>query len=172
MMVGTKGCPRFYYASLVLKQLIFIYFSEKWVVLDQTYSFENRELLIIAKNADTLLYSSLSWNSVQNFKTSRQTVLVLMLGVLIQPMIFIYFSFSSPLKFSWHSPFNLAGSTRSFYWCYIFFFWIFVILKYQYSRKNTCHSIAISEHNKKKVLENDKNVQKQPLEVFYKKSRS
>ena len=60
MTVGTKGCPRFYYASLVLKQLIFIYFSEKLVVLDQTYSFKNRELLIIAKNVDTLLYSSLS----------------------------------------------------------------------------------------------------------------
>ena len=34
------------------------------------------------------------------------------------------------------------------------------------------YSIAIGGHNKKKILENDKNVQKQPLEVFYRKSCS
>ena len=28
----------------------------------------------------------------------------------------------------------------------------------------------IGEHNKKKILENDKNVQKQPLEVFHEKA--
>ena len=37
--------------------------------------FKNRELLIITKNADTLLYSSLSWNSSFKFQfeISRQT---------------------------------------------------------------------------------------------------
>ena len=37
-------------------------------------------------------------------------------------MIFTYFTFSSSLKFSWHSSFNLAWSTCSFYWCSIFSF--------------------------------------------------
>ena len=41
---------------------------------------KNKELLIITKNADTLLYSSVSWNSVQNFKVNGQGVLVLALG--------------------------------------------------------------------------------------------
>ena len=35
--------------------------------------------------------------------------------------------------------------------------------------KNTCYSITIGEHNQKKILENKKNVHKQPLEMFYKK---
>ena len=50
MTIRTKVCPRFCYASLVLKELIFIIFSKKYVVLGQTYFFKNRELLIITKN--------------------------------------------------------------------------------------------------------------------------
>ena len=36
-------------------------------------------------------------------------------------------------------------------------------------KENTCHSITIGEYVKKKILENHRNVQKQSLEVFYKK---
>ena len=36
----------------------------------------------------------------------------------------------------------------------------------------TCHSTAIGEHNKKEILETNMNVQKQSLEIFYKKSCS
>ena len=80
--------------------------------------FLNRELLIIKKNADTLLYRSRSWKSVQNFKANGKTVLVLALGE--HDNLFTYFTSSSSLKFSLHSSFNLAKSTYSFYWCYIF----------------------------------------------------
>ena len=117
MTVGTSGCARFCYASLILKQLIFIYFSWKWIALDQTYSFENRKILIITKNADTLLYSSLSWNSEQIFKANGLAVLVLALE---EHDKLWFFASSSPLKLSWHSSFNSARSACSFYWCYIF----------------------------------------------------
>ena len=39
-----------------------------------------KELLLITKEADTLLYSSVSWTSVQNFKANGQAILVLALG--------------------------------------------------------------------------------------------
>ena len=39
-----------------------------------------------------------------------------------QSMIFTYFASSSALKFSWYFSFNIAGSTCSFNWCYIFSF--------------------------------------------------
>ena len=55
-----------------------------------------------------------------------------------QPMIFTCFTSSSPSEFSWHSSFNLARSTCSFCWCYIFFFCNHFYLKYKYIRKNTC----------------------------------
>ena len=47
--------------------------------MDQTYTFQNKELLTITKNADTVLYSTVSLNSVQNIKTNRQAVPVLTL---------------------------------------------------------------------------------------------
>ena len=77
MTVGTKGCPRFYYALLVLKQFLHIFHKNDFF-LDQTY-FKNRELLIVTKKVDTLLYSSLSWNYVQNLKANGQAVLLLAL---------------------------------------------------------------------------------------------
>ena len=82
--------------------------------------FLNRELLIIKKNADTFLYSSRSWKSVQNFKANGKTVLVLALGE--HDNLFTHFTSSSSLKFSLYSSFNLAKSTYSFYWCCIFSF--------------------------------------------------
>ena len=48
--------------------------------LDQTYSFKNKERLTITKNADILLYNSVLWKSVQNFKANWLAVLVLGLG--------------------------------------------------------------------------------------------
>ena len=87
-------------------KIIFIYFLWKWVVSDETYSFKDKELLIILKNADTLLYDSVSLTSWGTW----------------QPMIFTYFASTSPLKFYWYSSFNLARSMFSFYWCYIFSF--------------------------------------------------
>ena len=75
-----------------------------------------------------------------------------------QPTIFTYFASSSTLKSSWHSSFNLVRSTCSFYWCYIFPLNIRV-LKLSIQKGKQCYSIAIVEHNKKKILENYKNVQ-------------
>ena len=49
-------------------------------MFDQTYSFKNKKLLTVTKNADKLLHSSVLWNSVQNFKVKGQTVLVLALA--------------------------------------------------------------------------------------------
>ena len=57
----------------------FISSSWKRVVFDQTYTFKNRELLIITKIADLFLYSKLTWNSMQNFKADKEGVLVLAL---------------------------------------------------------------------------------------------
>ena len=76
----NKWKSAFCYTSFVLKQYIFIYFSEKQVILDQTYPFKNNELLTITKNADKILYSGILWNSVQNFRTNGQAALVLALG--------------------------------------------------------------------------------------------
>ena len=42
-----------------------------------TYSFKNKNLQTLTKNADTLLHSSVLWNSVQNFKANRKAALVL-----------------------------------------------------------------------------------------------
>ena len=61
--------------------------------MDQTYFLKNKELLIITKNADTLLYNSVLWNSVQNFKANRQAA---------------YFTSSSPSEFSRNASFNFA----------------------------------------------------------------
>ena len=115
MTVGTIECPGFSFTSLVLKQLIFIYFSQKCVILDQTYSF--------TKNVDTRLYNSVSWICMRpsHCDTGARGTW--------QPMIITYFASTSPLKFSWHSSFNLARSTCSFYWWYIFCFeypWIWI----------------------------------------------
>ena len=64
------------------KQLVFKYFSYKWFFLDQTYSFKNKELVTITKNADIILFSSVLWNFyfLQNFKANRPAALVLALG--------------------------------------------------------------------------------------------
>ena len=62
-------------------------------ILDQTYSFKNKELLTITKNADTVLYSRQAKYKQANCSgTGAQGT-----G---QPMIFTYFPSSSPSKFS------------------------------------------------------------------------
>ena len=48
--------------------------------MDETYSFKNKELLTITENADSLLYSSASWNYVQSFKRNGLAVRALALG--------------------------------------------------------------------------------------------
>ena len=165
MTVGTKGCPRFCYASLVLKQLIFIYFSEEWVLLDQTYSFENRELLTITKNADMHLYSSVSWNSVHNFKVNGQVVLVLALGEHGNLMIFTYFSFTSPLKFFEYSSFNLARATSPFIGI-TFFCWIFLIQKWsiQKEKHTSFYNYWLLVNIKRRKMENWKKLKRAILE--------
>ena len=136
--------------------------------MDQTCSFKNRELLIIKENANILLYSSLFWNSTK-FQGKRASRFGTGARGIWQSVIFTYFFSSSPLRFLWHISFNLARSTCSFYWCYIFSF------EYSWSKnvnteeKSTYHSIDIGKQNKEKILENNVNVQKQLLEVFYKK---
>ena len=95
--------------------------------MGQTYSFKNRELLIISKNADTLLYSSRSWK-FQSKRASRPGTGARRTW---QPMIFTCFAASSPLKFSWHSSFNLARRTCSFYWYYLF---IGISFEYSWSK--------------------------------------
>ena len=52
MTVERRGCRCLLYASLILKQLVFIYFSSKRGVLDETFSFKNEELIKIKKNAE------------------------------------------------------------------------------------------------------------------------
>ena len=49
-----KRSRAFTYVSLVLQKLIFLNFSQKYFVLDQTYSFKIRKLLTIIINAETL----------------------------------------------------------------------------------------------------------------------
>ena len=73
----------------------FYIFSLKWAILDQTYSFKNKELLTVTKIADTLLYSSVKWNS---YKISMQTGKPFWYwrSGNIKPMIFTYFASSSP----------------------------------------------------------------------------
>ena len=78
--VERRGCRCLLYASLILKQLVFIYFSSKRGVLDQTFSFKNEELIKIKKNADTILCSSFLETLYKNFKANGQAVLALGLG--------------------------------------------------------------------------------------------
>ena len=56
---GQKGVRVFVIFHWFWKN-IYIYFLKKWVVWDQNVSVKNKELLIITKSADTLLYSSVS----------------------------------------------------------------------------------------------------------------
>ena len=77
-------------------------------------------LITITKNADTLLYNSVLWNSILNWK--RASLSGTGAQGTWQPMIFTYFASSSPSKFFWHFTYNLARNTCTFYWCYIFSF--------------------------------------------------
>ena len=105
------GCPSFWQCLMILKGLIFIFIC---VVLDQTYSSENKKLLTTRRNTDTLVCSSVSWTSVENAKANAQAVLKLELGKLV----FTYFVSSSLLKFSWHFSFNFATlATRTSSFC-------------------------------------------------------
>ena len=45
-----------------------------WTIV--VFSFKNKELLTKTKNGNSFLYSSVSWNSVQNFKAHGQSILV------------------------------------------------------------------------------------------------
>ena len=77
-----------------------------------------------------------------------------------QHMIFTYFVSSSPSKFSCRTSFNLARSTCSFYWCYIFSF-VIIFTKnintegkthvalnsywlLEYSQEDTCVGVSFS----------------------------
>ena len=83
-------------------------------------------------------------------------------------MIFIYFAFSSPLKFSWHSSFSLAIEPRALFIAVTFLLLNIRDLKISLRKKN----VILGEHNKNKTLGNHLNVQNQSLEVFYKKNCS
>ena len=80
--------------------------------MNQTYSFKNKELLTIAKNADTIFCSSVLWNSVQNFKTNEQAVLVLALEE--HNLWFLLISLLVHHQNSLHSSFNLAKARALF----------------------------------------------------------
>ena len=86
--------------------------------MDQIYSF---------KNKNYFLYNSLLRNFVQNFRANRQAVLVLALEE-NDNLWFIIISLLVHHQNSRHSSFNLARSTCTFYWSYIFSF-VFIFTK-------------------------------------------
>ena len=106
-------------------------------------------------------------------KFSRQTGKPLWYGTrgTWQPMIFSYFASGSPLTFSWPSSFNLARSTCSFYWRYIIFLWSQISF-YNYWLLVDIRKIKMENWKKlkRRIWQNNVNVQKYPLEVFYKKA--
>ena len=142
---------------MVLKQLIFMYFSWKWVILGQTYPFKNKELLTITGSSDTLLYSSISWNSVQNLKANGQALLVLALGE-HGTIWFLLISLPVHYQNCWHFSFNLARNTYSFYWYYIFSFecsWLFS-LKISMQKEKTHVILKVLVNMAKEKWENEK----------------
>ena len=96
--------------------IIFFFF------LYQNYSFKNKEQLTITKIADILFVQQWFVKRCTKFQGKRANCSGTGARGTWQPMIFTYYASSSPSKFSWDSSFNLARSTCSFYWCYIFSF--------------------------------------------------
>ena len=114
--------------------------------MDQTCSFKNKELLTITKKSGHPFIQQCFVKLCTKFQGKRASRSGTGARGTWQPMIFTYFPSSSPSKFSWHSSFNLARSTCSFYWCYIFsFVIIFTENLNTERRKNIFYSIAIGE---------------------------
>ena len=111
----------------------------------QNYSFKNKELLTFTKKLDTHFVQHYFVKLCSKFQAKRVNSSGTGCRGTWQPMSFIYFASSSPSKFAWHSFFNLARSTCSFYWCYIFSFVIIFTKNIKYRRENTCYPIAVAE---------------------------
>ena len=86
----------------------------------------------------------------------------------------LWFSFiftsSSPLKFSWYSSFHIARSTCTFFWCHIFSFEYLWSKNINTERKTHVILQLLVNIRRRKYWKNNINVQKQPLEDFYKKT--
>ena len=139
----------------------------------------NWRALTITENADTLLHNSALWNCTK-FQSKRASCSSTGARRTWQPMIFTYFASNTILKFSWHSSLNLARSTCSFYWCYIFSFeysWCKNIntegkhmsfYRYWLLVNITNRKMGNWKKLKRAIFENNINVQKEPLEVSIK----
>ena len=93
------------------------FWNKNWFVLDQTYFFENKELLKKYGHPFVQQCFLKCCTNLQGGQTCHPGN-----GAMgtWQPMIlYTYFTSSSSWKFSWDSSFNLARSICSFYWCYI-----------------------------------------------------
>ena len=119
---------------MVLKQLIFINFSQKWVVLDKSFFFKKRTTNKYKKRKHPVVQQCFV-KFCAKFRGKPESHSGADGRGTWQPSIFTYFASSSQSKFSWHSSFNLARTTCFFYWCYIFRFVIFLYWKYQYRMK-------------------------------------
>ena len=86
--------------------------------MDQTYSFKHKNLRTITKTR-TPFCTVVFCETLPKFQSKRASRSGTGSRGTWKPMIFTYFPSSSPLKFSWHSSFNLARSTCSLYWRYI-----------------------------------------------------
>ena len=118
MTLRAKGCPRFYNASLVLKQLIFIFFFIKLGCFGSNLFFEKYRTTNNYKKRGHRFVDQCFVKLFKKFQGKRGSSSGT--GEHGNLWFFSRFTSSSQLKFFWHSSFNLARSTCSFYWCYIF----------------------------------------------------
>ena len=101
----------------------FYIFFIKMSILNQAYSFKNKELLKITKNAGGHSFVQRCFVKLcTKFQGSRACCSGTGARRTWQPMIFTGFTSSSLSKFPPHSAFNLTRGTSSFYECYIFSF--------------------------------------------------
>ena len=147
-IVVTKAYPRFFPASLVLKQLILYIFHKKemfWIKLN-LLKIKNYNL----KKSGHSFRQHCFVKLCRKFQSKRASCSGTGVRGTWQPMIFTYFTSSSSSKFSWHSSFNLARSTYSYYWCYIFTF-VIIFTKNINTEGNTRYSLAIGEQTRGKL---------------------
>ena len=119
----NKTVPAFLLCFIGFETINFyVFFNEKWVVLDQIYSFINKELVVITKKNRTRFCRVVFLETL--YKISRKTGKPFWFRHSENTTAYDFhlFSFHFTFRILLTLSFKLARSTCSFYWRYIFSF--------------------------------------------------
>ena len=133
--------------------------------MDHIFFIKNREILLIMKNTDLLLYSNLCLNSTK-FQRKWASHSGTEARGTWQTMIFTYFVSSLPLKFSNTLPL-IHLEVRSLFIGVTFFLLNICALRISIQKEKTMSFSSYWWTWQEENIENEVDVQKQPLEVFH-----